>query len=388
VKKCLGFLFTLLLSVNCFVFPMKKNTTNALKRIESRIEQLGESANAKDKKTLQIFASLFYYTECLCEVAIAEKLAAKTYEIDTEDFDNEIDDLILSINKLLMELDKNDRALFLQLDSFFGAVDSSFNLKNLLIFMEARRVLAYVNLKHLNSIVDFFSLFYAMQKSEIPEPYKSIFNEMQKLIGTYCNKALKMKEMHLKLFKKYKFIDTFLLNPDLVSFYKNMVQKIQEADKNIKICICCNKAQKHIRRCSRCKDTYYCTIDCQKKHWSTHRRVCVKKDVGDQKGLVDLPLPNDQYKELMKLLLKVIRSSNEFMETYYTMKVCHDEVSINFVDWCDHAVSFKNSFSKLYDNVYPLVEEKKVFDGYRKGRELPCCLFPVHDAIYKMMRVF
>eukprot|EP00055_Hartaetosiga_balthica_P004381 m.141296 g.141296 ORF g.141296 m.141296 type:complete len:133 (+) comp38269_c0_seq1:96-494(+) len=31
-------------------------------------------------------------------------------------------------------------------------------------------------------------------------------------------------------------------------------------------------------RCSRCKTTFYCNKECQKKHWKVHRKVCILED--------------------------------------------------------------------------------------------------------------
>jgi hypothetical protein len=31
-----------------------------------------------------------------------------------------------------------------------------------------------------------------------------------------------------------------------------------------------------LQRCSRCKSAYYCTSECQKRHWPTHRVICAK----------------------------------------------------------------------------------------------------------------
>ena len=32
-------------------------------------------------------------------------------------------------------------------------------------------------------------------------------------------------------------------------------------------------------KCSRCKLTYYCGVDCQKKDWSTHKKICKPNSV-------------------------------------------------------------------------------------------------------------
>jgi hypothetical protein len=38
---------------------------------------------------------------------------------------------------------------------------------------------------------------------------------------------------------------------------------------------CCGSCQSRgLMKCGRCKITYYCSKECQKKHWSQHKKVC------------------------------------------------------------------------------------------------------------------
>jgi hypothetical protein len=49
-------------------------------------------------------------------------------------------------------------------------------------------------------------------------------------------------------------------------------------DRGIQICRKCEKcddASERFKQCSRCKVAYYCTRDCQKNHWSVHKKECV-----------------------------------------------------------------------------------------------------------------
>lgn len=41
-----------------------------------------------------------------------------------------------------------------------------------------------------------------------------------------------------------------------------------------KICNACKKEDTELLRCGKCKQSYYCNIDCQKQDWATHRINC------------------------------------------------------------------------------------------------------------------
>jgi hypothetical protein len=39
-------------------------------------------------------------------------------------------------------------------------------------------------------------------------------------------------------------------------------------------CAFCGKIEKSLKRCSRCKMSYYCSVECQKRDWSRHKLTC------------------------------------------------------------------------------------------------------------------
>ena len=41
-------------------------------------------------------------------------------------------------------------------------------------------------------------------------------------------------------------------------------------------CAYCYKMEK-THSCARCKESFYCNVDCQRKHWAHHKAVCAKK---------------------------------------------------------------------------------------------------------------
>ena len=43
-------------------------------------------------------------------------------------------------------------------------------------------------------------------------------------------------------------------------------------------CASCGKMAKKMSRCTKCKMSYYCNRECQKKNWKLHKRIC-KNDI-------------------------------------------------------------------------------------------------------------
>lgn len=43
-----------------------------------------------------------------------------------------------------------------------------------------------------------------------------------------------------------------------------------------KSCACCGNTTKKLQHCGACKKVYYCSKECQKKHWNDHKKFCKK----------------------------------------------------------------------------------------------------------------
>jgi hypothetical protein len=41
-------------------------------------------------------------------------------------------------------------------------------------------------------------------------------------------------------------------------------------------CAACKKVSQSLKRCSRCRSTVYCSVECQHQHWAQHKMVCKK----------------------------------------------------------------------------------------------------------------
>eukprot|EP00096_Caligus_rogercresseyi_P015272 TRINITY_DN7723_c0_g2_i2.p1 TRINITY_DN7723_c0_g2~~TRINITY_DN7723_c0_g2_i2.p1 ORF type:complete len:377 (+),score=106.21 TRINITY_DN7723_c0_g2_i2:169-1131(+) len=51
----------------------------------------------------------------------------------------------------------------------------------------------------------------------------------------------------------------------------------QKGFKDTENCVTCGEGGA-VLKCSACKSTHYCNLQCQKLHWFTHKKLCVKKD--------------------------------------------------------------------------------------------------------------
>src|SRR5262249_25618406 len=53
-------------------------------------------------------------------------------------------------------------------------------------------------------------------------------------------------------------------------------------------CERCGKEGPNFPRCGRCKEVYYCSQDCQKKHWTQHKADCIRPEDRPKPPDVDL----------------------------------------------------------------------------------------------------
>ena len=50
-----------------------------------------------------------------------------------------------------------------------------------------------------------------------------------------------------------------------------------DVENGIRKCAFCKANKSKLLRCGRCKAVYYCSVDCQRPHWKTHKKICKKK---------------------------------------------------------------------------------------------------------------
>ncbi len=64
---------------------------------------------------------------------------------------------------------------------------------------------------------------------------------------------------------------------NLITFYCFCCDKIQDAKRWQTKCIYCDISGCELKRCTKCKKAFYCTVKCQREHWSFHKHGCLKE---------------------------------------------------------------------------------------------------------------
>jgi hypothetical protein len=98
-----------------------------------------------------------------------------------------------------------------------------------------------------------------------PDMYPVLVHSNTYLIRTY---KLVGKENYDKAIQGLKSVKEFR---ETVGININLNKKLGEYQQ--RFCASCNKTGPW-RLCSRCKKVYYCSVECQKKNWPTHKLDC------------------------------------------------------------------------------------------------------------------
>lgn len=66
---------------------------------------------------------------------------------------------------------------------------------------------------------------------------------------------------------------------NLLTFYCFCCDKNQDATLLQTKCLCCEDSGCEMKRCAKCKTAFYCSVECQRQHWSLHKHGCKKKSM-------------------------------------------------------------------------------------------------------------
>lgn len=87
---------------------------------------------------------------------------------------------------------------------------------------------------------------------------------------------------YLVLIKSEKNIDvdkiTIPSKKEANEFFEKRRQQIRKVLDNAKKCSTCGEISENLKQCSACKSISYCSIECQKKDWLEHKKICNKKN--------------------------------------------------------------------------------------------------------------
>jgi len=63
-------------------------------------------------------------------------------------------------------------------------------------------------------------------------------------------------------------------NNHMANLLEGWIKLNETEDGDAKLCDVCNLFLEKPKRCSRCKAKYYCSVNCQKSDWTTHKLDC------------------------------------------------------------------------------------------------------------------
>lgn len=135
-------------------------------------------------------------------------------------------------------------------------------------------------------------IVWIIENSPIKDAEKYLNEEILEPNGDFLSGEQKAK-IKLDFRKKLNEINSkFIKNKNLTDVFKEMEKLIQQktisskreelynrflkaqVHKNVIECAKCKKTKK-LKKCARCKIVYYCSAECQKSHWKTHKPTCL-----------------------------------------------------------------------------------------------------------------
>ena len=90
-------------------------------------------------------------------------------------------------------------------------------------------------------------------------------------------RLLEMFTSSRKARRKYKE-QIVTLKEEICTLQKELRENKVKKLKSARFCSYCRSRNSDWKRCGRCLNAYYCSVDCQRAHWKKHKHDCQKKE--------------------------------------------------------------------------------------------------------------
>ncbi|KAM8962124.1 putative protein MSS51 homolog, mitochondrial [Pelodytes ibericus] len=145
------------------------------------------------------------------------------------------------------------------------------------------------------------------QKASVPSTAASgYYTDSLGFMAMDCNvpglSNVILQKLNMKSYEEYRSaLGGSLATSYGIRTYSEMFQKMEDT---YKFCVQCKKLPAHLseprsmRRCKRCQNVYYCSSECQRENWASHKKFCRKLKLAAMDRLMewlvftgDIPFP-------------------------------------------------------------------------------------------------
>ena len=120
-------------------------------------------------------------------------------------------------------------------------------------------------------------------------------------------------------------------------------------------CAVCDKSDLPLKKCSQCSSVFYCSVDCQKADWKSHKSNCVNAEDYIKKQMEEKTLCYDDFETIKKLgdgnftqVFQVIHKKFPKGQ-HYALKICEIQKVTNMRRENDILLE-KHSLNKIKEN--------------------------------------
>jgi len=159
-----------------------------------------------------------------------------------------------------------------------NASESSPEMLNKLEYIKAQANFAIARIKKTQKNSLESKKYYKKAKKNLEQCLKNTKKENRESQSiSFCAKVVLSDKNITKRKKQRLNIVKNLMDPEKHNYSEKQKEIIKNVHPDL-ICPVCKIIQKNMKKCSRCRNTYYCSRECQTKDWKEHKKVCKKKD--------------------------------------------------------------------------------------------------------------